>query len=279
MSEGFANPIIGGGGGLVYPSIHSPNYAPGTAGWSINKNGTAQFYGLTLDNGTELYYSTATPQLGTLILAVSGSNGVDSAGNHYLRGTFAYLGSAGSHPTEAWGLDLQFAAVGFYTWSGTAWTQGANITQDGGGRLVLAGAGTSAVDANAPLTVSGALTATGGTAASPTEIITDSWHNLSLAAGFTTGSRAPQYRLYPDSTVRLRGFVTLTANQVAGTVFATLPYAPPGSYAYVTDNSLAGYVLGAHVITAGASSGNLIMSPAGNNTQAIGLDNVCIPLD
>lgn len=40
---GFNNPIIGGGGALVYPSIHSPDYVPGVSGWSINKDGSAEF--------------------------------------------------------------------------------------------------------------------------------------------------------------------------------------------------------------------------------------------
>lgn len=43
MSGGFSNPIISGGGGLVYPSIHSPDYAAGSAGWTINKDGSAEF--------------------------------------------------------------------------------------------------------------------------------------------------------------------------------------------------------------------------------------------
>jgi hypothetical protein len=44
---GFSNPIIGGGGALVYPSIHSPDYDPGVSGWTINKDGTVEF-----NNGT-----------------------------------------------------------------------------------------------------------------------------------------------------------------------------------------------------------------------------------
>lgn len=48
--SGFSNPIVGGGGALVYPSIHSPNYsAPLQVGWSINKDGTAQFNGVTIN--------------------------------------------------------------------------------------------------------------------------------------------------------------------------------------------------------------------------------------
>jgi hypothetical protein len=41
--SGFSNPIIGGGGALVYPSIHSPDYVPGVSGWTINKDGSAEF--------------------------------------------------------------------------------------------------------------------------------------------------------------------------------------------------------------------------------------------
>jgi hypothetical protein len=41
--SGFTNPIVGGGGNLIYPSIHSPNYVPGVSGWAINKDGTAEF--------------------------------------------------------------------------------------------------------------------------------------------------------------------------------------------------------------------------------------------
>jgi hypothetical protein len=40
---GFRNPILGGGGALVYPSIHSPNFVAGSAGWSVNKDGSAEF--------------------------------------------------------------------------------------------------------------------------------------------------------------------------------------------------------------------------------------------
>jgi hypothetical protein len=42
-SGGFSNPIVAPGGGLVYPSIHSPNFLTGVQGWSINKNGNAEF--------------------------------------------------------------------------------------------------------------------------------------------------------------------------------------------------------------------------------------------
>lgn len=43
---GFNDPIVSGGGSLVYPSIHSPNYSPGASGWAIKKDGTAEFASL-----------------------------------------------------------------------------------------------------------------------------------------------------------------------------------------------------------------------------------------
>ena len=47
--SGFNNPIIGGGGSLVYPAIHSPNFVQTPLqGWSIDKNGNAYFGSLTL---------------------------------------------------------------------------------------------------------------------------------------------------------------------------------------------------------------------------------------
>ena len=44
----FSNPIVGGGGSLILKSIHSPNYVTGVSGWTINKDGTAEFTGVTI---------------------------------------------------------------------------------------------------------------------------------------------------------------------------------------------------------------------------------------
>jgi hypothetical protein len=38
----FSNPVVGGTT-LIRPAIHSPDYVQGNAGWSINKDGTAEF--------------------------------------------------------------------------------------------------------------------------------------------------------------------------------------------------------------------------------------------
>jgi hypothetical protein len=48
----FTNPIVGGVK-LIRQAIQSPNYVPGVSGWTINRDGTAEFSGVTLRG--ELY--------------------------------------------------------------------------------------------------------------------------------------------------------------------------------------------------------------------------------
>jgi hypothetical protein len=42
--SGFADPIIGGSGNLIRPSVQSPNFSiPNQTGWAILKDGSAYF--------------------------------------------------------------------------------------------------------------------------------------------------------------------------------------------------------------------------------------------
>lgn len=47
-STGFQNPVIAGSGELVIDDIHSRAYTPGVAGWSINRDGSAEFNDVTI---------------------------------------------------------------------------------------------------------------------------------------------------------------------------------------------------------------------------------------
>ena len=49
---GFANDILGGAATLIRAAIKSPNYRPGTSGWSINKDGSAEFRNIVLPAGS-----------------------------------------------------------------------------------------------------------------------------------------------------------------------------------------------------------------------------------
>jgi hypothetical protein len=93
---GFANPILGGGGSLVYPSIHSPDYVHDSAGWTINKDGSAEFNNLTIRgtfagtdyiiNNSGLFFYSSTPASGNLVMSIASSAGSDSFGNSYPKG-------------------------------------------------------------------------------------------------------------------------------------------------------------------------------------------------
>ncbi|HEY1699197.1 MAG TPA: hypothetical protein VGG75_05700 [Trebonia sp.] len=94
----FSNPIIGGGGALVYPSIHSPDYAAGSAGWSINKDGSAEFNDLELRgtfqgtdyviNSAGAFFYSGTPAAGNLLISITSADGTDPYGNPYLGGIY-----------------------------------------------------------------------------------------------------------------------------------------------------------------------------------------------
>lgn len=94
MAYGFQNPITGNNGELVRASIHSPNYVPGSQGWTIDKDGSAQFSDITIRNSTtenalQLVYN-GTPALGNLIMSIAATAGVDEYGNSYFAGVTNY---------------------------------------------------------------------------------------------------------------------------------------------------------------------------------------------
>lgn len=47
----FTNPIVGGNGSLILPAIRSPNYVTNVSGWTINRDGSAEFADLIITGG------------------------------------------------------------------------------------------------------------------------------------------------------------------------------------------------------------------------------------
>lgn len=109
--SGFNDPVAGGGGSLVRPSIHSPNYVTGSAGWSINKDGSAEFSngvfrgtvtGSTFQgttfviNAAGAFFYNGTPGLGNLICSIAAAAGTDQYGNAY-SGVFNAGNQQGAH--------------------------------------------------------------------------------------------------------------------------------------------------------------------------------------
>lgn len=97
--SGFANQIVGGSSTLERQAIKSPNYSAGSAGWTINKDGSAEFNNATFrgtvvisSGGQSLFVYSGTPAAGNLILSIAAAAGTDAFGNGYPRGLQAVSG-------------------------------------------------------------------------------------------------------------------------------------------------------------------------------------------
>ncbi len=137
MSGGFNNPIIGGGGGLVYPSIHSPNFQHNATGWSVNKDGSAEFNNVIVrgtitaghfigtGTGLEVVIYSGIPAAGNLLASMVSSQTVDTFGNSILEGLAVY-GHVGNPLTAA---RIQETGISYYTAATQAgpWTVQASI--------------------------------------------------------------------------------------------------------------------------------------------------------
>lgn len=128
----FKNSVVGGTT-LVRPAIKSPNYVAGSAGWTINVDGSAEFNNITIRGGTtvggtSLYYN-GTPAAGNLIASITASSGTDSFGNAYLAGITTYATDASGRYTQmqddgelALGYTSQFANAGLLSATGSGIT-------------------------------------------------------------------------------------------------------------------------------------------------------------
>lgn len=86
----FNNSIVGGVGTLIRQWLRSPNYVAGVSGWTINRDGSAEFNNVTIRGNLEtegfvLFYD-GTPAVGNLLMALSAAAGTDAFGNNYAKG-------------------------------------------------------------------------------------------------------------------------------------------------------------------------------------------------
>lgn len=96
MSGGFNDPIIGGGGNLVRPSVQSPNFdLAAKTGWAILRDGSAYFFNVTASgvvtansvvvagggDGVFIYDGAAGPD--NLVVSLASAPGTDLFGNAY----------------------------------------------------------------------------------------------------------------------------------------------------------------------------------------------------
>ena len=142
---------------LRRPAIQSPNYSAGSAGWTINSDGSAEFNNLTIRGtfqGTDFvintngaFFYSGTPAAGNLVASMAPVAGTDSFGNNYLAGVGSYQASFASQ------LGGGFVVFYFGSLAG-GWTQGGQIeTSNTGGLILDTGAGSC--------TITGALSVNG----------------------------------------------------------------------------------------------------------------------
>jgi hypothetical protein len=240
--SGFASPIVGGGGTLVYPSIHSPNFIPGVSGWTVRRDGSAEFSDVIIRGtiagndwvltSSGLYMYNGAAALGTLIASVltPAAAGTDPVGNSVLVGVTAYSGGAANlTAVNLWDngqLRFMFAATPGGAWVNVGSMQGGpsalNLTIPAA--VIFSLLGTAELSQAAVFGLTARNPNTGGTQ--------EIWHQVGAAgqpafgAGWSNSGAgaglAYQYRA--DASVDIAGDLSVPSNP-NGTVIFTLPAA------------------------------------------------------
>ena len=151
----FSNPVTGGQGALVRPAIKSPNYVAGSSGWTINRDGSAEFNNLTLRgtfNGTNYvinssgaFFYDGAPAAGNLIASITPAIGTDSHGNPYARGVSVYDNTNHVFTNLNSGISL-----GTFTGAGFDYTEEALIFNDPDRLIIVGPTNTGAGEADTP---------------------------------------------------------------------------------------------------------------------------------
>lgn len=174
--------------------------------------------GNAIINGTGLYSYSGAPGAGNLVSSVGVIPGttLDPTGsNAVFQGDTDYSYNLGHTTVTA----LQKSGGELSTWTAATqagpYTLVSQVIFDTGGNVTV-GTGN--------FTVSNVLTATGGTAASPTLITTDTWHAATYANNWaTSGADVLKFTLMPDSSAWIIGRINNPANQGSGNRICTLP--------------------------------------------------------
>jgi hypothetical protein len=105
----FSNPVVGGEDGeLIRPAIQSPNYVPGVSGWTINRDGSAEFNNVTirfdLATGSIVVGPPTGPQVVIRTTAIGG--GIEFPSNTTFEDDPARIFSQANEADPVVGLDL-----------------------------------------------------------------------------------------------------------------------------------------------------------------------------
>jgi hypothetical protein len=222
-------------------------------------------FGTSSNGSTGVFVYSDAPANGNLIASIASAPGTDPYGNVYLQGQTSY--------DQANIVRTQLSGDGLLVQSFTPHNLGSLQYVPASAAFYLHAFGGFATLVADPISA-----VHPGSSSTP-----ETWQAMSpLAAGFAAGGVAPAYRFEPVGSagvVRFRGVVNLTANQVAGSAFFTLPasYRPVNAQFFLTPGTLAGATIGTGTIAVSAS-GPVEINPAGNNGNNVILDGITFPL-
>lgn len=130
LGGGFADPIVGPDTKLLIPAIQSPNFTMGVTGWTINKDGSAEFNNLTVRgtffgtdyiiNANGVFFYSGTPAHGNLIISLAGVAGTDGFSNTYPQGLSFTGGGESLVMGLTGGSPLIYAVTGLPETNGSA---------------------------------------------------------------------------------------------------------------------------------------------------------------
>ena len=161
------NPVVGGTV-LRRAAIQSPNYVPGTSGWTINQDGSVEFNNGTFRgtiSGGQLFIYNGNPGVGNLVLSNANPGTTqDQFGNKVIGGATATYGSTLANAVLG-------GAVLWYTGSlAGGWTFAGELTIDFSGKLIvnfpnMEIASSLTIDTNLTVTGTASINGSGSTAA------------------------------------------------------------------------------------------------------------------
>lgn len=266
------NPIVGGIT-LRIPAIRSPNYVAGSAGWTINIDGSAEFANATVRG--QLTEGNAPSGAGLIITSAGVITVYDSAG-HVVgnwdpsTSIFRVQDAAGDKiildPKNVNGPTLQFQdSTGLNTTSIHADYSAAPVI-----KLIIDAA--TIVDA-------GTADIRTGTMHANVSGSVETWHTPTLLNNFTQATPTLQYRMLasPPNTVQLYGWITSGATVASGTAICQLPAAyRPGANTLPHEANNAGP--GTTLWLGLQADGNVALHGSWTNGAAIQID-AFFPID
>ena len=149
-------------------AIQSPNYVPGTSGWTIKQDGSVEFNNGTfrgtltaatflgtnfIINTSGAFFYSGMPAAGNLIASIAAVSGTDAFGNAYLAGVTSYNGALVAQ-LAAGGIALQAAAgqiAGNFAGTVSAGAQA--------GQVIITSGGNSGADPQAEIVLDSAAVA------------------------------------------------------------------------------------------------------------------------